>query len=329
MSRLKLSLAISHYDQVADLTAGRVLADGLDLVCLSQPVEEIFYRFVNHREFDVCEMSLAKYAAIASSEGCDVTAIPVFPSRMFRQSALYVRANSDLDDASQLRGKRVGIPEWAQTAQVYVRGWLQHQVGIGLHEIDWVQAGVNEAGRKEKVVVRLPAGVRLTSTPDRSLAEMLVAGEIDAISSAHPPLGFERGDGTMRRLFADAEAVERRYYEETRIFPIMHVVAIRKAVYEAHKWVAMNLFKAFEQARVLSVARAREFTASRFPIPWAADHAERMGVLFGEDYFPFGLDRNRRTLSAFLAFAHEQGVTERPLEPEDLFAPESLGHFRI
>ena len=228
-----------------------------------------------------------------------------------------------------LAGKRIGLPEWAQTAAVYSRGFLAHQYGIDLAGIDWVQAGVNEPGRTEKVALNLPSGLRLTPAPTKSLSRMLVGGELDAVLSAHAPECFEDGNPNVTRLFEDYMAVEAEYYRATGIFPIMHVVALKRALVEAQPWIAMSLLKAFEEAKRRSVARALEVTAPRFPIPWCFEHARRAQELFGEDYWPYGVDANRTTLEAFLQYAHEQGVCHRLLTPEDLFPHQVLSRVRI
>jgi 4,5-dihydroxyphthalate decarboxylase len=321
-------MGISDYDHVRDLFTGAVRLEGLDLVHLDLPVEEIFYRFLHYQEWDVSEISLAKFSAKISQGDDSLVGIPVFPSRVFRHSSFYVRADSGLDDPAQLRGRRIGIPEWAQTAAVYTRGLLTHDYGIPLSEIDWFQGGVNQAGRKEKVSFALPEGVSYTSVPDRSLSELLLAGEVDAVLSAHPPECFERGDGTVIRLFGDPAAVERDYLARTGIFPIMHTVVIRKHVVEENPWVPTTLFKGFQEAKRRSLVRIGDFTISRFPLPWLPDQLRDMGQ-DGPDPWPYGVADNHVTLEAFLSFAHEQGVLAAPLQPEQLFAPSVDDGFRI
>jgi len=322
VSRLPLTIAISDYDHVRDFASGRVEAEGIDARFLTLSIEEIFFRFTKFREWDVSEMSMAKYCALKSQGDESVSAIPVFPSRMFRHSSIFVRGDSPLGDPAELAGCKVGLPEWAQTAAVYTRGLLTHDYGIALQDIDWYQAGVAEPGRREKVALKLPAGVRYTSVPGGTLNDLLLSGELDAIMTAHPPPAFEDGSGRIVRLLRDYQAVEEAYWKKTGILPIMHVVAIRGDVLRAHPWAAGNLLKAFAAARDRSVARAIEATASRFPIPWIAHHAEQAVAAFGE-LFPYGIGPNRVTLEAFLGFCHEQGVCHRLLAPEDLF-PESV-----
>jgi 4,5-dihydroxyphthalate decarboxylase len=329
MNEVPLTLAISRYDHVEDLVTGRVVPEGIRLTALSLPVEEIFFRFLKHREWDVSELSFAKYASLISQGDTSLTAIPVFPSRIFRHSSVYVRRDGPVQQPKDLAGKRIGIPEWAQTAAVYSRGFLQHQYGIDLKGIEWIQAGVNEPGRGEKVKLDLPDGIRLAPAPTKSLSQMLVSGEVDAVLSAHAPDCFEDGHPNVRRLFEDYMTVEADYYRETGIFPIMHVIAIKRERVEANPWIAMSLLKAFEAAKRLSVTRALEVTAPRFPIPWCFEHARRAQELFGEDHWPYGVEGNRTTLEAFLAYAHEQGVCHRLLKPEDLFPSQVLSRFRI
>ncbi len=194
---------------------------------------------------------------------------------------------------------------------------------------DWVQAGVNQSGRIEKVDIDLPKGVNLTRRPDKSLNEMLLSGEIDAALAARPPDAFVSGDSRVRRLFRNYREVEENYYRATGIFPIMHAVAVRRDVLQQHPWVPRNLFKAFEEARRRSVGRALESTASLFPIPWGNEHAEQGMQILGKDYFPYGIDDNRTTLTAFLRYAYEQGVCKRLLDVEELFPPQLHSTYRV
>lgn len=322
MHKLSLTAAFCDSDHMRDLVMGRVVPEGIDLTCLTPPVEEIFYRCLVHGEWDVSELSFAKYVSLRAKGDDRFIALPIFPSRMFRHSSLYVREDSTLEDISELKGKRVGIPEWAQTAAVYSRGFLVHQYGLALKDIEWVQSGVNQAGRAEKVDIQLPDGVRLTRVTDRSLNDLLLAGELDAILAARAPVAFTENRG-IKRFFGDARTVEAAYYRDTGIFPIMHVIAVRKTILDEHPWVARNLFTAFDEARRRSVERVLDLTASLVPIPWGNDYARDGKALMGEDYFTYGVPSNRRTLEAFLQYAFEQGVCGKHLTPEEIF-PKSL-----
>jgi 4,5-dihydroxyphthalate decarboxylase len=329
MSKVPLTLAIGEYDHVRDLLDGTVPVAGVDLTVLRLPVEEMFYRFLRSGEFDVSEVSFAKIAALAAQDDRRFVPLPVFPSRVFRHSSIYVRSDGGIERPEQLAGKRIGVPEWAQTAAVYSRGLLAHEYGVDLASIDWRQAGVNEPGRQEKVTLELPPALRLTVVADRSLSDMLLAGDLDAVLSARPPGPFTAGDARVRRLFTDYRGVEAAYARKTGIFPIMHVVALRREIYERDRWLAMNLFKAFDQARARSIARAADITASFFPLPWVADELRRARELLGGDAWPYGIEANRKTLDAFLSYAFEQGVCRRLLAAETLFPPEVLSTFRI
>ena len=325
---LALTMAMSGYDHVRDLTTGAIQVEGVELTTLTLPVEEIFYRFLRYREWHVSELSFAKYIALRAAGDDSIRAIPVFPSRVCRHSSIFVRPAGPREPA-HLAGARIGVPEWAQTAAVYTRSLLVHEWGIPLRDVHWVQAGVNEPGRHEKVALNLPEGVALSQEPDRSLDEMLQAGDLDAVFSAHPPASFERGDPGIVRLFRDYEPVEREYVARTGIFPIMHVVVIRADVLDRDPWVAQNLFSAFAAAKEASLGRLAEMTASRVPLPWVQQRLAEMRRLIGPDPWPYGVEANRVTLDAFARYAHEQGVASARLEPEELFVPQVLGEYRV
>jgi 4,5-dihydroxyphthalate decarboxylase len=319
MNKLPLTAAIPDYDHVRDLVMGRVPVEGIELTCLTLPVEEIFYRFIVYKEWEVSEISLAKYVSLTAQGDESFYALPVFPSRVFRHSSLYVRKDGPIKKITDLSGRRVGLPEWAQTAAVYSRGLLQHEYGIDLASIKWVQAGVNQPGRIEKVDLELPKGVEIDRRPDKSLNGMLLSGEIDAVLAARPPAAFTQGDPNVRRFFDNYLQIEAEYYKKTGIFPIMHAVAVRRDVLNRNPWVARSLFNAFVEARHRALERAFDGTVSLYPIPWADTYARQGLDLLGKDYFPYGIEENRKTLGAFLRYAHEQGVCKRLLKLEELF----------
>jgi len=313
---LPLSLALNPYDHVRDLRP-----QGIELVTLELPIEEIFFRFAKFREWDVSEMSFGKVVSMMSEERPEIIALPVFLSRVFRHSAIYLGKNSDLRTPKDLEGRRVGIPEWAQTAGIYVRGMLAHEYGVDLARISWFQAGLREPGRVEKVELKLPQGVRIAALPNRTLVEMLAKGELDAVISARAL--------DAPRLFEGYRVAEAEYWRKTRIFPIMHVLVLRREVYERDRWIAMNLLKAFEEAKRASLARVSEFGLSHLPLPWVPDHVRQWREVAGEDFWPYGVAPNRPTLEAFLQYGFEQGVCRRRLSVEELFAPETLQSFKI
>jgi 4,5-dihydroxyphthalate decarboxylase len=321
-ARLHLTMATADYDHIRDLVHGVVRADGIALTPFVLEVEEIFHRFIKHLEWDISEVSFAKYTSLTAQGGVSMVAIPVFPSRVFRHSSLYVRTDRGIAGPKDLEGRTVGIPEWAQTAGIYARGLLAEYYGVDLTKIRWVQAGVNQPGRAEKVELKLPPGIRYEARPDSSLSELLRTGEIDAAMSARVPAAFAERQPNIARLFPDYRGEEMRYFEQTGIYPIMHTIAIRRAVFERHPWVAMNLFKAFEEAKRRSAERVADVTAARIPLPWSAALAAEFAQKFGPDLFPYGVEANRPTLDAFCRFAHDQGITQRKLAPDDLFPRE-------
>ena len=328
-NELALTVALQEYDHVRDLVNGVVRTPGLALNFLTMPVPEMSGRFAALREWEVSEFGLGKYVALKAGGDETLTAIPVFPARCFRHSAFYVPGDSKIRRLEDLAGLRVGIPEWAQTAVTYARGILMHEAGVSLQSIHWIQAGVNQAGRREKVALHLPEGVVLEPRLDVSLDELLRTGGVDAVISAQPPAAFAAGDPAVRRVFDDPQPLEEAYYRATGVFPIMHVVAIRQDVLDAHPWVAGNLLSAFEEAKRRSTTRLLDSMIHRFPLPWVNLMSERARGAFGGDFWPYGLDANRTTLNAFLQYAYEQGVTGRLITPEDLFAPQVHKPFRI
>ena len=281
MSKLSVSLAISDYDHVRDFVYGRVTAEGLDINFQVLPTPEIFDRATRDQEWDVCEMSLGKWTGMFSQGDDSLVPIPVFPSRVFRHSALYVKKGSGVDTLDKLRGKRVGDPDFAHTAGIYARGYLMHDVGIKLEEIEWVQAGTNKPGRHENLELNLPATVKRVSVPDKTLDDMLLAGEIDAILSAIPPKSFIAGNPNMVRLVQNHVEVETEYFNRTGIFPIMHFVAIKRPLFERNPWMAVNLYRAFEEAKDRSIARIKNMMISHFPLPWNPDNGRRATAMFG------------------------------------------------
>jgi 4,5-dihydroxyphthalate decarboxylase len=315
---LKLSIATSDYDHFRDFRLGLVRAEGIDATWLTLGHHEIFSRFTFNREWDVSELSFAKFSAQVTRADSDIIGLPVYASRLFRFASFYVNRNKGIKTAKDLRGKRIGVPEWAHTAAVWMRGWLMHEGGVPLADIDWVQAGTNEAGRIEKVELSLPKGVKLTAMPDKTLSGMIASGELDAVIIARPPDSFRQKHPDVVRLFPDYEAIEQRYYQDTRVYPIMHVIALRKAILAENPWVARNLLNAFEESKRRSLERILDPAVSRYPVPWPTNYARRMQEMFGELY-AYGIEANRPTLELFLRYVHEQGIAHRLAKPEEIF----------
>lgn len=332
MSDLRLSLAISDYVHIQDLVTGSVRPTGIELTVLRMPFEAAAFRFGANLEFDIAEFSLAGYCArLSRPDPPPMIALPVFTSRVFRHSSIYINEASGIKNARDLIGRTVGIPQWSQTATVYVRGFLMHDAQVPLEKIRWVQAGVDQAGREDPVQSRLPPGVMVEARRDSTLSAMLVSREIDAAITARPPNCFLDRTHGIRRLFVDYREEEQRYFERTRIFPIMHVVAMRRSVYEANPWIARNLFDAFEQSKRAALARLANIQTSYVPTAWAPEDMDRVHKrLFADgDPWPYGIEPNRPTLEPFLGYCQEQGVTQRQLRVEELFPKELAFEMRI
>jgi len=330
MPKLRLSLACWNYDRTRALADGRVRPDGIDLTCLNLPVEETFFRMLRHREFDVAEMSLSSYVLSLFTPDRPFVAIPVFPSRFFRHSCIYVHAASGISEPRDLVGKRVGTPEYQMTAGVWIRGILADDYDVPVTSVEYFTGGEEEPGRPEKLPLDLPSAIHVRRIgPGQTLSSMLARGEIDALYTARTPSTFAPGNGPVRRLFEDFARVEREYFHRTRIFPIMHTVVIRRNVYERHPWIAQSLVKAFADAQREAYDDLAETAALKTMLPWLVAHVEETRREMGVDFWPYGLDPNRAVLRTFLRYSHDQGLGKTPLEPEALFAPETLESFRI
>jgi 4,5-dihydroxyphthalate decarboxylase len=326
---LNLTLAAYRYDRTEALRDGRVRPEGVNLNCLTLKVEEIFWRQAQYREFDVAEFSLGGYVVRRGRGADDLVAIPVFPSRYFRQSCIFVNASSGIRRPEDLRGRRVGVPEYQMTAAVWARGALADDYGVQPSEIEWVQGGLEDPGRLPFEPVS-PAGVQLGfAPPDKSLAQMLAAGEIDALFTARTPSTFSRDGGPVRRLFDDAWDVERDYFRRTRIFPIMHTVVIKRELLEANPWLAATMLKAFTEAKSLATSELTQTSALPISLPFLVEHAYQTMDLMGDDFWPYGVEENRTTLETFVRYMHTQGLIAEPMPIETLFAPGTERAFRV
>jgi 4,5-dihydroxyphthalate decarboxylase len=328
--KLRLTLACWDYDRTRALMERRIPVDGIELTYLNLRIEETFFRMLRYHEFDVAEMSLSSYVASLFAEHPAFIAIPVFPSRVFRHSFIFVNRNSGIREPKDLAGKRVGTPEYEMTAGVWIRGILSDEYKVPVASTTYFTGGQEEPGRPEKLALSLPPEIRIESIPPtRTLSQMLDTGELDALYSGYVPSTFESGSGSVRRLFEDYYAVERDFYLKTRIFPIMHTIVIRRDVYEKYPWVARSLYKAFvdSQRQTYQALNTKELLKTM--LPFLMRHVEDTQVLMGQDFWPYGFEANVHTLSTFLRYSYEQGLSKRLLTPQELFAPESLESFKI
>jgi 4,5-dihydroxyphthalate decarboxylase len=330
VSKLRLTLACWNYDRTRALLEARVQPDGIDLNYLDIPVEETFFRMMRHREFDVAEMSLSSYVMSLFLPDRPFIAIPAFPSRFFRHSCIYVHAGSGIKEPKDLIGKKVGSPEYQMTAPVWIRGILSDEYGIPVDSVVYFTGGQEEPGRPEKLPLDLPPEIRVERIgPEQTLSSMLGRGDIDALYTARMPSSFRSGNGNVKRLFEDFLAIERSYFRRTGVFPIMHTVVVRRDVYNRDPWVAQSLYKAFCASQQSTYEDLSETAALKTMLPWLTAHVEETRREMGDDFWPYGLDRNRGALTTFLRYSYEQGLAKQLLEPEQLFAPETLESFRI
>lgn len=326
---LSLSLACSAYDRTQALYDGKVTIPGVDLIYLPMPIEEIFYRMVRFEEFDIAELSLSSYTLSLASDRRFV-AIPVFPSRMFRHSGIYVGASSKVKVPSDLIGKRVGIAEYQLTANVWIRGMLQEYYGVPYDSVQYRTGGLHAPGREEKIPIELPPGISVEPIgPNDTLCEMLLNGELDAIYTPRTPLPFLQGNPDISRLFSNCREEEETYFAKSGILPIMHVIVMRRSLYERHRWLARALFDSFETARQIAMAGIDETASLRYMLPWLHEEVARTREVLGWDYWSYGLDANIGVLETFLRYSREQGLASPDLTPADLFAPETLGTYVI
>jgi 4,5-dihydroxyphthalate decarboxylase len=330
MSALRLTLSCWDYDRTRALADGRVRAEGIELIYLNQPVEETFWRMARFREFDCSEMSLSSYVATLNAQEPPFIAIPAFPSRFFRHSCIFICAKSGISRPEDLKGKRIGVPEYQMTAPVWIRGILSDDYGVKVTDVEHFSGGEEEPGRHEKLKLDLPASIRLRSIgPAQTLSQMIAEGEIDALVTARAPSTFHRYLERVRRLFPDYVDTEKEYFRRTRIFPIMHTVVIRRDIYTRHPWVAQTLYKAFVQAKALACEMYNQTAAMAAMVPWLTAHIEEAKREMGEDWWPYGLAPNRHVLDTFLRYHHEQGLSKRRFAPEELFARETLESFKV
>ncbi len=331
MSDLKLTLACGDYDRTRALRDGRVKPEGIDLLYIPLGPADIFWRMLQFSEFDVSELSLSNYMTERCRENPRFVAIPVFPSRVFRHSSIYINKKSGIKKLEDLKGKRIGTPEYSQTAALWIRGFLQHDHGVAPSDIEWYEGGVQESGpKKRRIQIELPKNVCLKSVPvDRSLDEMLANAEIDALMSPYDPPCFKQKHPDVARLWSDYKKVEMDYFRRTKLFPIMHTLVIRKEIYEAYPWVAISLYKAFSQAKKLSQEVLTSMGALACMLPWSVAEYESTVSLMGEDFWPYGVEANQATLEAATQYSYEQGLSERKFSIEELFAPNTLNMFKV
>jgi 4,5-dihydroxyphthalate decarboxylase len=321
MTRLQLSLAIGDYDRTRPLLDGGVQIDGVAPIVMALGPEEIFFRAFRHAEFDICELSLSSFAVMVAAGECPYVGVPAFVSRAFRHTSIYVRKDR-IRAPRDLKNRKIGIAEYQLTANVWARALLAEDHGLLPHDPVWVRGGLEEPGRPEKIAVTLPQTMRLEEAPaSRSLNNMLTAGEIDAIISPRAPSSHARGEAHIGWLFDDPTEVALDYYRRTRIFPIMHLVGVRRSLAERHPWLPAAVLKAFTAAKVLAAARLSDTAATKVMLPFVEEQLRRAHDLLGPDFWSYGFSANQTTLENFLHHHHLQGLSRRLVAPGELFHP--------
>jgi len=330
MSRLQLSIALGHYDRIRPLVDGEVQIEGVDPVYLLQDPEEIFFRAFRHGDYDICELSLSSYAVKTAAGTSPYVAIPVFPSRAFRHSSVYVRTDRGIEKPQDLKGKRVGVPEYQLTANVWVRLFMEEDYGVKSTDITWIRGGYEDPARVEKIALNLPQGVNLEDAPSgQTISNLLATGELDAVIGPRAPSCFNQGHPKVKYLFDDPQASAAQWYARTKLFPIMHTLGVRKTLLEAHPWLAAALMKAFERSKEIAVARLTDTSATKVTLPFVEGHVLAARQLMGNDYWSYGFDKNEVALDRFLERHHSEGLSSRRLRPSELFHPASLESFKI
>jgi 4,5-dihydroxyphthalate decarboxylase len=326
---IPLTIAVGRYDRTAPLIDGRIRPEGLDVTWLSLNVEQIFWRMLRHREFDASEISLSGLLIRIGRGETDLVPLPVFLSRSFRHSSIYVHASAGIKRPEDLVGRRIGVPEYQITAAVWARGILEDDYGVRPEDMEWTQGGLEQPGRLPQEPVS-PPGVRLAFAPaGGTLAGMLAAGELDALISPRVPSTFGSPDGSVQRLFPTPWIEEREYYRRTTIFPIMHTVVVKRSVVTQFPWIPQTLTNAFIAAKRVADADLRETAALPISLPFLIQHVNETAELMGQDFWPYGIEANRATLEAFTRYSHRQGLIPALPEIDDLFPASTLTVSRV
>jgi 4,5-dihydroxyphthalate decarboxylase len=328
MSKLALSVAIGDYDRNRPLIDGAVRIDGVDPVFMTLYPEEIFFRALRTHDFDICELSLSSFTVKTAAGDSPYVGIPCFVSRAFRHTSIYVRTDR-IREPKDLKGRKVGVPEYQLTANVWARAILQDDYGVAPADIRWVRGAIEHAGRIEKISIKLPPGVVLEDAPTaRTISDLIDKGEIDGFIAPRPPF-LARPNPNVGWLFPDPIAAAKDYFKRTGIFPIMHLVGIRRTLVDQHPWLPAAVMKAFEQSKAAALAHLSDTSATKVTLPFIEEQLAATRELMGEDFWPYGLESNRTTLETFLRHHHAQGLSSRQVKPEELFHPSTHESFKI
>lgn len=317
---LTLTGAFGPYDRTEALRSGGVRPEGIDLTCLTLYPPEIFYRMCRYREFEVSEMSMGSHCFYLGQGESPFTGIPAFPSRVFRHSMVYVNSDSGIERPEALSGRRIAIREWGQTAFVWIIGILAEEHGLDILSVDWVQES------EPRVPLKYPEGMRIrTMREGETLSDMLDSGAVDAALIHQVPACYRQGSPRVRRLFEDFKASEIDYYRRTGVHPIMHCAVVRSDVRQRAPWALRSLYRALCEAKSLALENIQDYGALSASVPLLPAVMEETREIFGEDFWPYGMENNRKTLEKLVLYAGQQGLTPRRLEVEELFGENVRG----
>ena len=322
MVEIPVTIACGNYDRTEAIRDGRVKVEGCAVTYLPLYPEEIFHRVFKFQEFDISEMSFSSYIRTVAAGTSAYTAVPAFVSRIFRHSGIYIRKGAGIEKPEDLRGKRIGVPEYQITAVVWMRGMMQHQYGVPPSEISWRSGGQEQAGRHERTPLKPIPGLDLKPIPeDRTLVGMLRDGELDALFTARAPSSFLNREPHIARLFRNTRAAEQAYYKKTKLFPIMHLIGISKLLTEKYPWLATSVYKAFCEAKALAMINLRDVNALMVTLPWLEAETHETAAIMGEDFWKYGIAENLPEIEALTKYIHEQGLADRRVKVEELFHP--------
>jgi 4,5-dihydroxyphthalate decarboxylase len=326
---LELSLACQITDRTRALVDGRVVIGGCRINFIHGPAEELFQRAFRHEEFDISELSLGTHLLTTARGQSRYIGVPAFVSRSFRHSAIYVRADRGIDSAEALRGRKIGVPDFQQTAGVWVRGFLDDEHGVRTRDVKWVTGGLEQAGREVRMPLNLPSDIDIAPIdPGATLSKLLDAGDIDAIIAPKPPSCFGRNDN-VQRLFPDFRQAEEAYFQRTRLFPPMHTIGIRRSLVEKHPWLPVNVFAAFVAARDIAMNELTITDTLRVTHPWINSEINKVKALMGDDYWRYGVEANRHDLGALQRYAKTDGLIKDDVPMEQLFAASTFDGFNF
>lgn len=328
--KLNLSVAVGNYDRMRPLVDGEVQIDGVNPVFMLQEPEEMFFRAFRHADYDITELSMSSYVVKTAKNDCAYIGVPVFPSRAFRHTSVYIRTDRGIETPADLKGKRIGVPEYQLTANVWVRLFLDEDYGLKPAQLSWYRGGYEEVGRVEKINLNLTDGVKVTNIPEHeTLSHMLAAGELDAVIGPRAPSCFTNGHPQVGYLFKNPQQEAQAWYQRTGMFPIMHLLGIRKSLVEQHPWLPFSVYKAFEQSKQIALTRLTDTSATKVTLPFVEEQLHAARQLMGHDFWSYGFEPNRHTLERFLIQHHAEGLSSRLVKPEELFHPASMEQFKI